>query len=98
MRIDNSTRIPDAPQTGQARANAAAVSSSGSGLASDTARLSTGQSAVQALAAKVNEVPEIRRERVAALASAIRNGSYQVTPEQTAGALIVHMMQGSTAQ
>ena len=92
MRIDNNATIPDAPQTGQAKSNSSAVSSSGSGPASDTAKLSTGQSAVQALAAKVNEVPEVRQERVAALASAIRNGSYQVTPEQTAEALIVHMM------
>lgn len=94
MRIDNNTRIPDAAQTGQTKPSSSVVAGSGSGLASDTAKLSTGQSAVQALAAKVNELPEVRQDRVAALASAIRNGSYQVTPEQTADALMVHMVQG----
>jgi anti-sigma28 factor (negative regulator of flagellin synthesis) len=52
---------------------------------------------VQALAAKVNDVPEIRQERVAALAKAVRDGSYQVSPEQTAEALISHVMQAPMA-
>jgi len=93
VRIDNNTRIPDAVETGQSRPSSSVVAGSGSGLASDTAKLSTGQRAVQALAAKVNEVPEIRQERVAALAQAVRDGSYQVSPEQTAEALISHVMQ-----
>ena len=97
MRIDNNTRIPDATGAGQAKPSSSAVAGSGSALASDTAKLSTGQSAVQALAANVNDVPEIRQERVAALAKALREGSYQVTPEQTAEALISHVMQAPMA-
>jgi len=97
MRIDNNARIPDAPEPGQAKSSSPAVAGSGSGLASDTAKLSIGQSAVQTLAAKVSDVPEVRQERVAALARAVRDGSYQVAPEQTAEALIVHMMQAPAA-
>jgi len=92
MRIDNNVRIPDAVQAGQAKTSSSVAAGSGSDLSSDTAKLSTSQSAVQALAAKVNDVPEVRQERVAALAGAIRDGSYQVTPEQTAEALMAHMM------
>jgi anti-sigma28 factor (negative regulator of flagellin synthesis) len=43
---------------------------------------------VQALAAQVNELPEIRQEKVAALGRAVQSGNYQVTPEQTADALL----------
>lgn len=92
MRIDNNVRIPDAAQAGQARSSSSVAAGPGSDLTSDTAQLSTSQNAVQALAAKVNQVPEVRQERVAALASAIQDGSYQVTPQQTAEALMAHMM------
>ncbi|MGH9502235.1 MAG: flagellar biosynthesis anti-sigma factor FlgM [Terriglobales bacterium] len=40
------------------------------------------------LAAQIKQLPEIRQDRVAAIANAIRNGTYQVSPEQTADAIL----------
>ena len=97
MRIDNNARIQDATELGQAKSNSPAVTGSGANLAADTVALSISQGAVQALAAKVSEMPEVRQERVAALAQAIRDGSYQVSPEQAAEALMAHMKQVPTA-
>jgi flagellar biosynthesis anti-sigma factor FlgM len=43
---------------------------------------------VQVLAAQVDNFPEIRQEKVAALEDAIQKGTYQVTPEKTAEAML----------
>jgi anti-sigma28 factor (negative regulator of flagellin synthesis) len=43
------------------------------------------------LAAKVNQLPETRSEKVASIASAIQKGDYRVSPEQTAEAIISEM-------
>lgn len=40
------------------------------------------------LTAQVKGLPEIRQERVAAIATAIQSGAYQVSPEQTAEAIL----------
>jgi hypothetical protein len=92
MKIDL-TRIPDTPDSAPATASAklAGSESKGAVLSKDTAKLSMGQSTVEALAAKVNEAPEICQEKVAALAKLVRAGSYRTTPEQTAEAMIAHM-------
>jgi flagellar biosynthesis anti-sigma factor FlgM len=43
------------------------------------------------LTAQVNQLPDVRQERVAALASAVQNGTYQVSPEQTADAMLAEL-------
>jgi flagellar biosynthesis anti-sigma factor FlgM len=95
MRIDLNTIIPEAPDPGQ---SAKSASQAASGTASadgraggDTATLSQSQGRVQQLAAQAIQLPEIRQDKVAALQRAIQAGSYQVTPGQTAGALIAAM-------
>lgn len=90
MRIDPNTRITDAGEAGgSAKAGSKAASgTSGGGLASDQAELSPDQARVGTLAAQVNNLPEIRGEKVAAIASAVRKGTYQVSPEQTAEAIL----------
>jgi flagellar biosynthesis anti-sigma factor FlgM len=40
------------------------------------------------LTAQVQQLPEIRQDRVTAIANAIRNGTYHVSPEQTAEAIL----------
>jgi anti-sigma28 factor (negative regulator of flagellin synthesis) len=45
----------------------------------------------------VNQLPEIRQDKVAALQRAIGEGSYQVTPGQAAEALISAMQIRSAA-
>ncbi len=65
--------------------------------ATDTATLSTGQDTLAALSAQVNQAPEIRQDRVVALAELVRTGNYAVTPRQTADAVIAHMTLTSAA-
>jgi flagellar biosynthesis anti-sigma factor FlgM len=60
--------------------------------ASDRAELSREQSRVTALTSEVTGLPEVRQERVTALSAAIRDGSYDVSPEQTAEAMISEML------
>ena len=92
MRIDLNAIIPEAPDPGQSTKSGSRVvsnSSSGEGLAAgDTARLSQDQGRVQALDSQVNQLPEIRQDKVAALQRAIEGDSYRVTPEQAAEALL----------
>jgi len=40
------------------------------------------------LTAQMQQLPEIRQDRVSVIANAIRNGTYQVSPEQTAEAIL----------
>ena len=46
---------------------------------------------MQQLASQVNQLPEIRQDKVAALQRAVQAGNYHVTPAQTAGALFSAM-------
>ena len=62
-------------------------SSPANALGSDVAKVSSEHSRVQALAAEISKLPEIRQQKVAELADKIRKGTYEVTPQQTAEAL-----------
>jgi flagellar biosynthesis anti-sigma factor FlgM len=100
MRIDLNAIIPEAPDPGQSKSGSpvAPESSIAGGLAGgDTATLSQDQGKIRQLASQVNLLPEIRQDKVAALQRAIQQGSYQVTPGQTAGALISAMQNYSLA-
>ena len=97
MRIHSDMHIPQAADTGEASrsaARSAAVGRSGA-LASDSSELSSAQANVPALAATVNQLPDVRQEKVAALAQLVRNGTYSPRPEQAAEALMSYM-QAST--
>jgi len=93
MRIDLNSNISQTPDPGES-SKPGLQSPSGpapSESAADVAKLSRDYVRAQALTESVNQVPEIRQEKVAALAQLIRNGNYAVTPEQTAAALLSHM-------
>jgi flagellar biosynthesis anti-sigma factor FlgM len=98
MKIDL-TGIPDSLDSGSTRATARVTRDEhdNGSIAKDTATLSTGQDTVAALAAQVNQVPEIRQDKVAALAESVRTGNYAVTPRQTADAVIAYMTLTSVA-
>lgn len=49
------------------------------------------------LAAQIQQLPEIRQDRVTAIANAIRNGTYQISPEQTAEAILSEQQADSAA-
>jgi negative regulator of flagellin synthesis FlgM len=90
MRIDlnaNVGQAPDAGSTGKAGPRVLSGVGSG-GPEADSAQFSTDQGKVQALSAAVLQLPEIRHEKVAALAAQVQKGSYPVSAGQTAEALL----------
>lgn len=91
MRIDANAgagAAADLSESAKPGSRASARTPSSEALASDQAELSAGQARVQVLAAQVDNFPEIRQEKVAALEDAIQKGTYQVTPEKTAEAIL----------
>ncbi len=91
MRVDLNTRIPEAPDS--SLSNGAQRTEASKPETNDTAKLSLDNRTVQALASQASGAPEIRHERVDALARSIRGGSYRIDPEKTADALVAHMLQ-----
>jgi len=98
MRIDPNARpqqAQDSAGTPSSRGTAAAAQSGA--LADDTAQLSGDQVRVQSLTAQAIAVPEIRQEKVTALGQAVQNGSYDVSPELTAEAVISESLARASA-
>lgn len=56
--------------------------------AEDVAHLATGSDAVQTLKAQLDNVPEIRQQKVDSLKQAIAQGAYQMHPQQIAAAML----------
>ncbi len=54
----------------------------------DVAHLSTGSDAIQQLRAHLDSVPEVRQQRVNDLRQQIANGTFQVSPDRIAGAML----------
>jgi len=91
---------PQVQETTHSRAQGnAAAAGAGPAAASgeDQTQLSGAHTQVQALAAEVSQLPEIREERVQALRQAVHNGQYHAAPEKIAGALVSHMASGPAA-
>lgn len=99
MRIDLNLRTPEPSDPAQAAKSGVPVNSRAGGVdqADDTAVLSPDQSRIHALAAQVSGLPEVRQEKVSALARAIETGTYQVKPEETAAALLSQLRSRSVA-
>jgi len=60
----------------------------------EATEVSWNQAGVQSLAVAALRAPEIRQEKVAALAEKIRAGSYNVSAERLAGAMVKQMGRG----
>ncbi len=54
----------------------------------DTVQLSSSTAAVRQLLTQLDQVPEIRQERVSSLRSQIQSGQFQHSNEQVAGAIV----------
>ncbi len=54
----------------------------------DTASLSTDSVSLSSLSTQAMQSPEVRQDRVDALRQAIGNGTYSVTPQQIADAIV----------
>lgn len=92
MRIGLDTRIPEMPDPQQPASSGAQVASGSAGdLTAGSAKLSWDQGRIQALSEAVSQLPDIRQERIAALAQMVQSGSYTVNAEQTAEAVMAHM-------
>jgi flagellar biosynthesis anti-sigma factor FlgM len=76
----------------QSPASAAHGSSASSPLGEDQAQFSGVHAQVQALAAQVLQLPEVRQEKVNALRQMVLGSSYQPSSEQVAEALFAHML------
>jgi flagellar biosynthesis anti-sigma factor FlgM len=98
MRIDLNARTPEASDAGRpAKAGSrAAGSKSREAVGSDQAEVSLGQARTRALEVQAHRAPEIRQDKVEALARVIRDGTYEVSPEQTAEAMISEMLARSS--
>jgi flagellar biosynthesis anti-sigma factor FlgM len=90
MRIDLSGNVGQTADAGQAGkpGSRAALGGGSAVVAVDRAQLSTDQVKIQALSAAVLQLPEIRQDKVAALAEQVKKGAYQVGAPQTAEALL----------
>ena len=88
-------QTPDSGKTGKPDLPSGAGTKTNE-LAADVANPSADYVRAQTLAATLSQLPEVRREKVAALAEMVHSGNYAVTPEQTAEALLAHMA-GSAA-
>jgi flagellar biosynthesis anti-sigma factor FlgM len=60
-------------------------------LTEERAPLSESDSQVPELALMVSRLPEVRQERVFALWEAVQSGRYDVSAEQIAGAVLMHI-------
>ena len=98
MRIDLNHRLAEIGESAeQANPRAAAGASGKTALADDRAELSADQARVQSLAREVNRLPDVRQQKVEALSLAVRQGSYEVSPEQTADAMLLEMQERPAA-
>jgi flagellar biosynthesis anti-sigma factor FlgM len=93
MRIDANSRLGEMGDAGNSTPASPRVSAAANPgkVAGDTAEISGDAMRVQSLATAVQQLPEIRQEKVAALSLAVREGRYEVSPEQTADALVAEM-------
>lgn len=57
----------------------------------DTVQLSTGSDALASLKAQLDGVPDIRQDKVQALRHALATGTYQVSPQAIAEAMIADL-------
>ncbi len=93
MRIDlnHTPQLPE-PSRSSAQNSAAAASASEALGGEDQAQLSGAHAQVLALVAQAAQLPEVREERVQFLRQAIQSGQYQSSPENTAAAVLDHLM------
>jgi flagellar biosynthesis anti-sigma factor FlgM len=97
MRIDPITRTERAQDTTPAQPTwsnspAAVAPSPRAEPRGELAQLSGDPATVQSLAAQVNALPETWQEKVRVLGPAVRDGRYQVSPQQMAEAMISEML------
>jgi flagellar biosynthesis anti-sigma factor FlgM len=99
MKIDPDSRITAAESAASQTSSKPHAPTTRGERSRDRADLSSAHSRAAALTAQVNQLPEVRQDKVAAIATALRQGTYQVSPEQTAEAILsqLHTRGGNPA-
>ena len=100
MRIDLQSNPQPLPETNRSSAPSSPATNSSAprtAAAEDQAELSGACVQVQALAAQVSQLPEIRQERVQRLCQAVESGSYTADARAVAGAMLAQMISRSAA-
>ena len=91
MRIDLSSEV----RTSESKQSVAGARSSqptaASGPKSEAAGLSSQDLSAAVLTAAVAQFPELRQEKVAALAEQVRSGRYELSAQKTAEAMLAQM-------
>lgn len=93
MRIDlNSSLLPSDGTTSVKPGNrSVGTAATNPSAVPDSAESSTQSLSAAALTAAVGQVPEVRQEKIAALAEQLRNGTYETSARQTAEAMVAQM-------
>ena len=94
MRIDANygpSAVPESPRSNAANSAASGATAPSPAPSEDQAQLSGAHTQVQALVTLASQLPEVRQERVQALRQAVKNGQYQASPGEVAGALLNHL-------
>ena len=93
MRIDLNHKLQNVADIGSSEQSSVRAQNNAvkTNFADDRAELSPDQVRAQSLASQANDLPEVRQEKVNALGQAIQQGRYNVTPEQTAEAMMEDM-------
>lgn len=99
MRIDLNSKSPETRQAERPNSSSSRADSRGrAAIREDQASLSLNQARMRTLESQVAQMPEVRSERVKALAQRIKDGTYDVSAQQTADALISEMMSRTTVR
>ena len=88
MRIDLGASLLSTEGMGSARTSTHPAPVLSSDEAGDAAQMSTSKFSVAALTAAAGQFPDVRQEKVAALAAQLRAGTYEVSAKHTAEAII----------
>jgi len=92
MRIDLTTNsMPELERSQSSASSAKTGQSPTNGVpanADDVAQLSTGSDAIANLRAQLNQVPDVRQQRVEYLRQAISAGQFAVSPDRIADAML----------
>ncbi|HZQ67132.1 MAG TPA: flagellar biosynthesis anti-sigma factor FlgM [Terriglobales bacterium] len=95
MRIDLTGKSPESRQAEGASQPKPRVGSNPrdrSTIGEDKAQLSLDQGRIRDLEWQAKQLPEVRSERIKALAQKLESGAYEVTPQQTAEAMLSEML------
>ncbi len=100
MRFDGISSVPDGQpldRTGQAGSSSRKGGAEQAKAASDEMQLSAGRSTVEDLKAGLTHLPAVRQDRVEALQKALQDGSFHVTDQQLADAIMGDFFAPGTA-